>query len=65
MAAAKTATLHIRQVRSSIGANPKQAATLQALGLGRIGRSADRADTPQIRGQVAVVNHLVEVEEAS
>lgn len=63
--ATKTATLRVRQVRSAIGANPKQAATLKALGLGRIGSSAERAETPQLRGQLAAISHLIEVEEAS
>ena len=63
--AAKTANLAVRQVRSAIGANPKQAATLKALGLGRIGTAVEKADTPQLRGQLAVVTHLIEVEEAS
>jgi large subunit ribosomal protein L30 len=63
--AAKTATLKIRQVRSAIGANPKQAGTLKALGLGRIGSSTEKAETPQLKGQLAVISHLIEVEEAS
>ncbi len=64
-AATKSATLRVSQVKSAIGANPKQAATLAALGLGRIGNVAEKADTPQLRGQIRVVTHLVEVEEAS
>ena len=63
--ATKTAKLSIRQTRSAIGANPKQAATLKALGLGRIGSTAERVDSPQLRGQLAVVTHLVNVEEAA
>ena len=63
--AAKTANLVLEQVRSAIGANPKQAATLTALGLGRIGSKAEKADTPQLRGQIAVVTHLIKVEEAA
>lgn len=63
--AAKTSTVKIRQVRSAIGAKPNQAATLKALGLGRIGSVAEKGDTPQLRGQLAVVDHLVEVEEGS
>lgn len=63
--ATKTANLAIRQTRSAIGANPKQAATLKALGLGKIGSAAEKADTPQLRGQLAVITHLIEVEEAS
>jgi large subunit ribosomal protein L30 len=52
----------IRQVRSQNGINPKQRATLAALGLGRIGKSVERDDSEQLRGQLRVVEHLVEVE---
>ena len=52
----------ITQTRSVKGANPKQKATLTALGLGRIGRSVERKDSPQLRGQINVVSHLVEVD---
>lgn len=54
--------IHIRQVRSAIGTKPKQRGTLRALGLGRIGRVAVLPDRPEIRGMVANVVHLVEVE---
>ena len=52
----------VKQVRSQNGSNPKQRATLKALGLGRIGKSVERPDSPQLRGQIRVVEHLVEVE---
>jgi len=51
----------IKQVRSTAGTNPSQKATLQALGLGRIGKSVERKDSPQLKGQLKVVSHLVEV----
>ncbi len=51
----------IKQVRSVAGANPSQRATIQALGLGKIGRSIERKDSPQLQGQLRVVSHLVEV----
>jgi large subunit ribosomal protein L30 len=51
----------IKQVRSSNGTDPKQKATLKALGLGRIGKSVERKDSPQLQGQLKVVSHLVEV----
>ena len=51
----------ISQVRSPNGTNPKQKATLTALGLGRIGKSVERKDSPQLQGQLRVVSHLVEV----
>jgi large subunit ribosomal protein L30 len=52
----------VRQVRSGNGANERQRATLRSLKLGRIGRSAKLADTPQLRGMLRVVDHLVETE---
>jgi large subunit ribosomal protein L30 len=55
------ADVRVKQVRSSNGANPKQRETLRALKLGRIGRESAMADTPQLRGMIKVVNHLVEV----
>lgn len=55
--------LRITQVRSSIGTKPKQRGTLRALGLGRIGRTVEQPDRPEIRGMVARVPHLVRVEE--
>ena len=54
--------LKIRQVRSANGTNPSQKATLTALGLGRIGKSVERQDSPQLQGQIRVVSHLVEVD---
>ena len=51
----------IRQVRSAAGSNPSQRATLQALGLGRIGKAVERKDSPQLQGQIRVVSHLIEV----
>jgi large subunit ribosomal protein L30 len=52
----------IKQVKSTNGSNPKQKATLRALGLGRIGKAVERKDSPQVRGQIRVVSHLVEVD---
>ena len=51
----------IEQVRSANGTNPDQKATLAALGLGRIGKSVELKDSPQLQGQLRVVSHLVEV----
>ena len=53
--------VRISQVRSANGTDPKQKATLKALGLGRIGKSVEREDGPQLQGQLKVVSHLVEV----
>jgi large subunit ribosomal protein L30 len=56
--------LKITQVRSTIGARWKQRESLRTLGLRRIRHSVIRDDSPQTRGLIAVVRHLVEVEEA-
>ena len=58
-------TLRITQVRSSIGAKPKQRGTLRALGLRRIRQTVEHPDRPEIRGMVERVPHLVTVEEVS
>ena len=55
------ADLHLKQVRSTNGSNPKQRQTLKSLGLGRIGKTSDRPDGPSVRGQIYAVRHLVEV----
>lgn len=56
--------LVVTQVRSAIGAKPKQRGTLRALGLGRVGRRNRLPDRPEIRGMIQRVLHLVRVEEA-
>jgi large subunit ribosomal protein L30 len=56
-------TLKVTQVRSKIGAKPKTVGTLRALGLGRIGDTNILPDRPEIRGMIARVPHLIEVEE--
>ena len=58
------AKLSITQIRSDINTNPSQRGTLAALGLGKRGRKVEREDSPQLQGQLKVVSHLVEVEEA-
>jgi large subunit ribosomal protein L30 len=57
------AKVRVTQTRSSIGTKPKQRGTLRALGLGRIGKSHTIEDSPDLRGQIAKVPHMVEVEE--
>lgn len=56
-------TITVRQIKSSIGTKPKHRGTLRALGLGRIGAEHQLPDRPEIRGMIARVPHLVEVEE--
>ncbi|HSL58583.1 MAG TPA: 50S ribosomal protein L30 [Acidimicrobiales bacterium] len=58
------AQLVVTQIRSAIGAKPKQRGTLRALGLRRIGHTNTLPDRPEIRGMLARVPHLVTVEEA-
>ncbi len=55
--------LRIRQVRSASGHRSDQQATIRALGIRRLNRPVELKDTPQIRGMVFKVRHLVEVEE--
>ena len=62
---AKTTLLTVRQVRSGIGYNQKQKDTLRAMGLGRVGRARQLPDNPQVRGMIAAVSHLVDVEQAA
>ncbi len=55
--------LIITQTRSWIKCPKRQKDTLRALGLGRIGKRAEVEGTPQVRGMVAKVDHLVSVQE--
>ncbi len=55
------AKLTVRQTASPIRRKFDQRATLVGLGLNRIGRTAVLEDTPQIRGMIAKVHHLVEL----
>jgi large subunit ribosomal protein L30 len=55
-------TIKIRQVRSGIGFDKTQKATLKALGLVKIGRVREFPDNPAIRGMAAKISHLVVVE---
>jgi large subunit ribosomal protein L30 len=55
--------LVITQRKSSNGSDKRQIDTLRSLGLRRIGDSVERDDSPQLRGMVHKVRHLVEVSE--
>ena len=59
------AMLRVRQVRSGIGFEKSQKATLKALGLGKIGRTRELPDNPQVRGMVKKIPHLVVIDEAA
>jgi large subunit ribosomal protein L30 len=56
--------LTITQTRSQIGQTQKHRGTLRALGLGRIGRTVEREDTPETLGMLRKVRHLVRVDES-
>lgn len=55
--------LKVTQVKSAIGTKPKHRGTLRALGLGRIGKTNTLPDRPEIRGMIARVPHLIDVQE--
>jgi large subunit ribosomal protein L30 len=57
------ARLKITQIRSTIDRKEAQKRTMCALGLGKLHRSVVHNDTPQIRGMIRAVNHLVMVEQ--
>ncbi|MDT5155081.1 MAG: large subunit ribosomal protein [Mycobacterium sp.] len=58
------AEVKITQVRSTVGARWKQRESLRSLGLRKIRQTVVREDNAQTRGLLAVVHHLVTVEEA-
>lgn len=55
-------TIKITQVRSIIDRSIDQKKTIKALGLGRINKTVIKKDTPQIRGMIEKVKHLVKFE---
>ena len=59
---AGVSALKITQVRSAIGQSQRHRGTMRALGLGKIGRSAEHKDSPQLQGMLRQVRHLVTVE---
>ena len=63
---AKTSTgkrLKVTLLKSTIGFNKTQAATVTGLGLRRLNHSVELADTPETRGMIHEVRHLVAVSE--
>ena len=60
---AKTKSLKITLVKSTIGEKPKTKATVATLGLRKIRQSVERPDTPDVRGLVHRAKHLLDVEE--
>lgn len=55
--------LKVTLVKSPIGAVPKQRATVEALGLKKIGASAELPNNDAVKGMIWHVKHLVKVEE--
>ncbi len=66
MSKAKTRknTVKVTQVRSPIGRRSDQRETLIGLGLNKMHRARELEDTPSVRGMIAKVRHLVDVEDA-
>jgi large subunit ribosomal protein L30 len=56
--------IRVRQVRSAIGYDRRQRATLRGLGLRRLQQVVELEDTPAVRGMIRKVIHLVAIEEA-
>ena len=63
MAQATGKRLKVTLVRSTIGFNKTQAKTVQGLGLRRLRHTVELPDTPETRGMIHKVRHLVEVTE--
>lgn len=63
MAKKQADTIKVRQVGSPIRRKPEQRATLIGLGLNKIGRERELANTPAVQGMITKVSHLIEVVE--
>jgi large subunit ribosomal protein L30 len=57
-------TVRVTQRKSRNGADKRQLATLRSLGLRRIGHTVEVSDSPQMRGMMHKVRHLIEVHES-
>ena len=56
-------TIRITQVKSLIGSKPKHRLTMEAIGFRRMNQTLEKNDTPQLRGMLHQVRHLVRVDE--
>ena len=54
-------TLIVKQTKSLIGSTKKQISSMKGLGLRKINHTVSLMDTPEIRGMIKVVRHMVEV----
>ena len=59
----RSSKIRIKYVKSAIGYSERQKGTVRALGLRRLGDVVEQDDSPVIRGMVAKIGHLIEVEE--
>ncbi|PWL23966.1 MAG: 50S ribosomal protein L30 [Fluviicola sp. XM-24bin1] len=57
------AKIKIKQVRSAINRTARQKATIKALGFSKLNQVVEHEETPQIRGMINKVQHLIEVVE--
>jgi len=64
MAKKKNKTVRVTLTRSVIGEKPKTRATVEGLGLKRIRQTVEQVDSPSLRGMLAKVSHLVDVEDS-
>ena len=55
------AKIKIKQVRSAINRTARQKATIKALGFSKLNQVVEHEETPQIRGMINKVQHLIEV----
>ena len=63
MVTQKNIKVSITQVRSTISQSSRQKKTILALGLGKINKVVEQELTPQIKGMIDKVNHLIKVKE--
>lgn len=63
MAKSKSKRVRVTLRRSVIGEKPKTRSTVRGLGLRKINQTVEQEDTPSLRGMLAKVSHLVEVDE--
>ena len=61
----EAAKVRVTYTKSAIGYKQDQKATVAALGLKRLNQTVEHVDTPQLRGMVHKVRHLVTVEESA
>lgn len=65
MTKSNTKTVIVTQTGSPIRREAKQRATLCGLGLNKMGRTRELQDTPEVRGMIRKVKHMVKVEEGA